>query len=131
MDIQEMRGLAYRYGKAWAAHDLDAVMALHTEDTVFQIHAPGEAEAVGAAAVRAAFAEALARSPDLRFDVVRVSFGESHFVSEYVMTGTVADRPFRCDGVDIFAVGDGLVARKDTYADSLTYERQVGTRDGA
>lgn len=126
-----MQGLAYRYGKAWAAHDLDAMMALHTEDTVFQIHAPGESEAVGAGAVRAAFEAALTRSPDLRFDRVRVSFGESHFVSEYVMSGTVAGRPFRCDGVDIFAVRDGLVAGKDTYADWLTYERQVGARDGA
>lgn len=126
MDIQEMQGLAYRYGKAWAAHDLDAMMALHTEDTVFLIHGAGGEEAVGAAAVRAAFAEALARSPDLRFQPVRVYFGEAHFVSQYVMSGTVEGKPYHCDGVDIFLVRDGLVARKDTYADWITYERQVG-----
>jgi hypothetical protein len=30
-DVQE---LAVRYGAAWAAHDLDAIMAMHTEETV-------------------------------------------------------------------------------------------------
>jgi ketosteroid isomerase-like protein len=126
MDLKSIQGLAYRYGKAWAAYDLDAVMALHTEDSVFQIHGDNGVEAVGAAAVRTAFEEALARSPDLRFEPTRVYFGETSFISQYVMSGTVAGKPFRCDGVDIFAVRDGLVARKDTYADWIVYERQVG-----
>jgi ketosteroid isomerase-like protein len=123
MDIQE---LAVQYGKAWAKHDLDAVMALHTEDTIFHVHGDNGAAATGSAAVREAIGAVLARSPDLRFERRRVYFGEAHFVSEYVMSGTVDGKPFACDGVDVIVVRDGRVSRKDTYVDSLVYARQSG-----
>ena len=122
----EMLDLAIQYGKAWAARDLDAIMALHTEDTIFQIHADDGAPATGSSAVREAFGAVLARSPDLRFERKRVSFGDAHFVSEYVMSGTVDGKHFVCDGVDVIAVKDGRVARKDSYADWVAYARQVG-----
>jgi hypothetical protein len=34
----EIQDLAARYGAAWAEHDLKAIMAMHTEDTVFHLH---------------------------------------------------------------------------------------------
>jgi len=34
--------LAIRYGAAWAAHDPDAIVALHTDDTVFHMHGGGD-----------------------------------------------------------------------------------------
>ena len=37
----ETQELAARYGAAWAAHDLDAIMAMHTNDTVFHLHGAG------------------------------------------------------------------------------------------
>ena len=39
----EIQELAVRYGAAWAEHDLDAIMAMHTEDTVFHLHGGGGA----------------------------------------------------------------------------------------
>jgi ketosteroid isomerase-like protein len=42
------------------------------------------------------------------------------------MTGSAAGSQFSVDGVDVFAVHDGRVARKDTYLDLLEYQRQVG-----
>jgi ketosteroid isomerase-like protein len=126
MDIQN---LALEYSKAWGEHDLDAIMALHSEDTVFHIHGDDGAAATGAAAVRQAIGALLAQSPDLAFEPRRVYFGDGHFVSEYVMSGTVDGKPFSCEGVDVIAVADGLVARKDTYADWLLYARQVGLPD--
>jgi hypothetical protein len=30
--------LAVAYGQAWASHDPDAIVALHTEDAVFHLH---------------------------------------------------------------------------------------------
>src|SRR5438045_4066619 len=85
----EVQDLAVRYGAAWAAHDLDAIMALHTEDTVFHLH--GNAEpAVGLAAAREAFAGAMAQWPDIRFERKRVHVGSAHFVSEYQMAATEA-----------------------------------------
>lgn len=131
MDSMDIQALAIRYGKAWAARDLDAIMALHTEDTVFQVHGDNGKAVTGAAAVREAFGTVLARQPDLHFEMRRVYFGEDHFVSEYKMSGTVDDKPFACDGVDVIAVRDGRIARKDSYADWIVYARQVGLPSGA
>src|SRR5436305_3029682 len=121
----EVQDLAVRYGAAWAAHDLDAIMALHTEDTVFHLH--GDAEpAVGLAAAREAFAGAMAQWPDIRFERKRVHVGSAHFVSEYQMAATQAGQQIVCDGVDVFSIRDGLVARKDTYLDWAAVHRQLG-----
>lgn len=52
--------------------------------------------------------------------------GDDHFVGEYVMTGTHDGQSFACDGTDVFTVSDGLVARKDSYVDWVTYQKQTG-----
>ena len=120
----EVQDLAVRYGAAWAAHDLDAITALHTLDTVFHLH--GDVEpAVGLAATREAFATAMDQWPDIRLERKRVHIGSAHFVSEYEMTATQAGRDVVCDGVDVFSVRDGLVARKDTYLDWAAVQRQT------
>jgi len=120
----EVQDLAVRYGVAWAAHDLDAIMALHTEETVFQLH--GDAEpAVGLAATREAFATAMDQWPDIRFERKRVHIGSGHFVSEYEMIASQGGHQIVCDGVDVFTVKDGLVARKDTYLDWAAVARQT------
>ena len=106
----DVENLAMRYGTAWAARDLDAIMALHTGDTVFHLHGDA-APAEGSAATRAAFAAALDQWPDLRFERKRVHIG--------------AGREIACDGVDVFSVRDGLVARKDTYLDWAAVQRQT------
>jgi ketosteroid isomerase-like protein len=121
----ETQELAARYGAAWAEHDLDAIMALHTEDTVFHLHGGGE-PALGLAATRAAFAAASAQWPDIRFDKSRVYIGDEHFVSEYQMSGSSAGTRFTCDGVDVIAVASGRISRKDTYLDWLAIQRQLG-----
>ena len=122
----ETQELAVRYGAAWAAHDLDAIMAMHTDDTVFHLHGGGE-PAIGRAATRAAFAAASAQWPDIRFEKSRVYIGDGHFVSEYQMSGSSEGKRFACDGVDVIAVEDGLIARKDTYLDWPAIQRQLGT----
>ena len=121
----ETQELAARYGAAWAAHDLDAIMAMHTDDTVFHLHGGGE-PAVGLAATRAAFAAAASQWPDIRFEKSRVYIGEGHFVSEYQMSATSDGKRITCDGVDVIAVVDGRIARKDTYLDWSAIQRQLG-----
>jgi steroid delta-isomerase-like uncharacterized protein len=116
--------LAIRYGAAWAAHDVDAIVALHTDDTVFHSHGAGD-PAEGRSAVREAIVAIFAQCPDLRFDRKRVHFGEDHIVSEYEMAGTVDGNPFACDGVDVFTLGNGRIARKDTYLDWATIQGQL------
>jgi ketosteroid isomerase-like protein len=119
-DVQD---LAVRYGATWAARELDAIMALHTEDTVFHLH--GSEPTVGASATREAFAKAIAEWGDIRFERKRVRIGSDHFVSEYEMTARKDGHRIVCDGVDVFSVRDGLVARKDTYLDWPAVQRQL------
>ena len=63
MSIETTRELAARYGAAWAEHELDAILAMHTEHTVFHLHGISE-PATGLAAARDAFAATFAQSPD-------------------------------------------------------------------
>jgi hypothetical protein len=52
--------------------------------------------------------------------------GDDHIVFEYDMSGTFDGSPFVCDGVDVIAVADGLVTRKDTYLDYIKLTEQIG-----
>jgi ketosteroid isomerase-like protein len=121
----EVRELAVRYGAAWAEHDLDAIMAMHTEDSVFHLHGGAE-PAVGLSAVREAFAAGMEQWPDIRFDRKRVHIGSGHFVSEYGMSASKDGHAIVCDGVDVFTVEGGLIARKDSYLDLAAVQRQLG-----
>lgn len=116
---------AMNYSQGWADHDPDAIVAMHTEDSVFHLHDIGP-PAEGRDAVRRLVAALLADVPDVRFELKRAHFGADHFVSEYVMSGTVEGKSFSVDGADVFTIRDGLVARKDSYLDWTSYEDQVG-----
>jgi steroid delta-isomerase-like uncharacterized protein len=137
--ITATRMLAERYGEAWNRQDLEAIMDLHTDDSVFVAHAAGTPPAEGKEAVRDAFAGYLALLPDINFDERALHVGDDHWVLESVMSGTVA-QPIEVDGealgqngarvevdcVDVIEVRDGLVASKQTYVDSLAMQRQLG-----
>jgi steroid delta-isomerase-like uncharacterized protein len=137
-EAAEIEALAERYGEAWNSGDLDAVMELHTDDAVSQAHAAGSPPAEGKAAVRAAFAAYLAQLPDIQFNPRCLRVGNGFWVMESTMTGTVAEpldaggesigragARVKVDCVDVIEVRDGLVARKDTYLDALTMQRQL------
>ena len=123
--MMDMAELADSYLEAWSSTDPEAIVAWHTADSIFHLHdiLP---PFVGREAIADAARQFFHRSPDLRFDLVRFYFGKDHFVSEYVMCGTLRGRCFECEGVDVIFVRGGLVARKDTYIDWLTYQAQTG-----
>jgi steroid delta-isomerase-like uncharacterized protein len=133
-----IEALATRYGEAWNSQDLDAIMAMHTPDCVFELHAPGSEPAVGQEAVRQAFAGFLAQLPDIHFEAVRLRTGADHWVLESVMSGTVSGaievdgrsvqapgRRIEIDFLDVIVVEAGRVARKDSYLDTLGFQSQL------
>jgi steroid delta-isomerase-like uncharacterized protein len=134
----DVTGLLDRYGAAWNGHDLDAIMAEHTPESVFHLHA-GAPEAVGSTAVREAFAATLEQWPDIHFAAEDVRIGPDHVTLRWTVTATLATpldlpdsgtaapsgRQVRFDAVDVLVIDGGRIARKDTYVDSLSLQQQL------
>jgi steroid delta-isomerase-like uncharacterized protein len=118
MAAAAIAALIARYDRAWNEHDIETVAELHADDVVFENHTAGE-RAEGAAAVRAHIAAIFAAWPDLSFRGRSLRIGDDFAVSEWTATATAADgRRLEWDGVDVFPIRDGLIARKDVYSGS-------------
>jgi uncharacterized protein (TIGR02246 family) len=116
VDADAVAALIERYNDAWNAHDLDAIDALHARDVVFENHNAGE-RAEGAEAVRAHIGRIFANWPDLRFRGRGLRAGSDFAVCEWTAEATSADGiRVEWDGVDVFPIRDGLIARKDVYS---------------
>ncbi len=136
----QIEELAGRYGDAWNAQDLDAIVAMHAPDGVFYLHAPGAAPVEGREAIREAFAGFLTQLPDIHFEPVRLRAGTDFWVLESRMSGTVSapiegvegerfEAPgtrVEVDFLDVIVVEEGLLARKDSYLDTLDFQAQLG-----
>ena len=129
-----------RYNDAWNAHDLDAIMAMHAPDMVFENHTAGE-RAEGEAA-RAHIGSIFDTWPDIEFTTRRLYVRDGLVVQEWTARATHANEMRRgdliaeptgktisWDGLDVIPFEDGLVKRKDVYSDSVSILRQVGLLD--
>ena len=127
------QGLAQSYLDAWEAHDVPAIIALHTPDSVFTSVATGR-EAVGREAVGHAITEIFVAWPDIHFNPLRMYVTPELIVAESVaeaiqavalrLGGEIVEpngRRVKFAVADILAVEDGLVKRKDSYVDALGY----------
>jgi len=116
MDIAQ---LIDRYDAAWNAQDLDAIDLMHDAQIVFENHTAGE-RAEGAAAVRDHIAMIFGRWPTLRFERRALRCGHDFAVSEWTARATHPEdgRRLEWEGVDVFPLRDGLIARKDVYSAS-------------
>lgn len=110
--------IVHRFNAAFNHHDVGALMALMTEDCVFEnTYPPPDGERfVGQAAVRAAFERFFRQSPHAAFE-----FGDPFATTDRVCVlwtyrWTEADgRPGHVRGVDVFRIQDGKVAEKLSY----------------
>jgi steroid delta-isomerase-like uncharacterized protein len=129
-----------RYNEAWNAHDLDAIMAMHAPDMVFENHTAGES-AEGEEA-RAHIGSIFETWPDIHFTSRRLYVREGLVVQEWTAAATHANTMRRgnlvaeptgngveWEGIDSIPFEDGLVKRKDVYSDSVSILRQVGLID--
>jgi steroid delta-isomerase-like uncharacterized protein len=129
-----------RYNEAWNAHDLDAIMAMHAPDMVFDNHTAGES-ASGEEA-RGHIGSIFETWPDIEFTTRRLYVREDLVVQEWTASATHAKTMRRgdlvaeptgnrvtWDGLDVIPFEDGLIKRKDVYSDSVSILRQVGLLD--
>lgn len=107
-----------RFNEAFNAHDVDAIMALMTDDVVFDNTAPppdGE-RFEGQAAVRGVWEKLFAASPRAWFDTEElVAIGDRCVVRwRYTFDSDEPDGG-HVRGVDLFRVREGKVAEKLSY----------------
>ena len=102
-----------RFNDAFNRHDVDEVMALMTEDVVFEntSPAPDGERYVGQAAVRAFWERFFAGSPRAHFDAEDIFTAADRAVVRWRYSWGHG----HIRGVDIFRVSDGKVAEKLSY----------------
>jgi ketosteroid isomerase-like protein len=117
MDPSDVTELIGRYNDAWNSQDLDTIHALHHPEIVFDNHTAGE-RAEGADAVREHIGAIFGNNPDMRFTTRSLQAGDDFAVCEWTLNVTKDGRALEWDGVDVFPIRDGLIARKDVYSTS-------------
>ncbi len=126
------------YNKAWNDHDVEAILALHTEDSVFENHTSG-GQASGKAAIRGILEGVFAAFPDIRFEARRSYVRDGVVTQEWTASGTLAvpftrggatvqptGRKVSWHGVDVIPFDGKRVARKDVYVDSMSLLKALG-----
>lgn len=92
-------GFMKRFMGAWNAHDVDAIMALMTDDCVFEPSFGPDPWGVR-----------------YRGEELGHLVGDDHAVVEWVTTGTPADgKPFTVHGCDILTLRNGKISAKRSY----------------
>jgi steroid delta-isomerase-like uncharacterized protein len=135
-----LRAVIERYNAAWNRHDVDAIVALHAADMVFDNHTAGEV--AKGPEVREHIAGIFAAWPDIAFRIRRLYVRDDLVVQEWTASATHARELRRGDlvapasgrrvqwkGLDVIPFDNGRIKRKDVYSDSIAILRQVGLFD--
>jgi steroid delta-isomerase-like uncharacterized protein len=134
----ELQQFIDRYNGAWNDHDVDAIVQMHTDDSVFENHTTGDVN-VGREAIKSAIRGIFTVFPDLNFETRRQYLRDDLVVQEWTARGTHLGKMNRAGleveptgqgveyrGMDVIPIENGLVARKDVYSDGVTLLRQLG-----
>jgi len=117
LETEATRNTVTRFNEAFNRHDVDAVMALMTEDCLFDSTRPppdGE-RLVGQAQVRKFWEEFVQRSPHARFETEEVVAAGDRCVVRWSYHWVRDGKPGRVRGIDLFRVREGRVAEKLSY----------------
>jgi len=126
-------GVVTDYFAALARRDVEAMAALWAPDG--DEHIAGQVDAVGPSGVRDYFTEFFAAFPDFALEVRSTVTEGDRSAVHWTATGThlgslwgVAATGARVtfEGIDLLRVKDGLIARNDAVADTLSIARQLG-----
>ena len=107
-----------RFNEAFNRHDVEGIMALMTNDVVFENTSPRpDGERIdGQESVRGFWEQFFASSPNARFDTEDIFAGGNRCAVRWIYNWIDADgKPGHVRGVDVFRVRDGKVAEKLSY----------------
>ena len=114
---QATRSTIDRFNQVFNLHDVDALAALLTEDTVFEdtSPAPDGRRIEGKAAVAEFWRRWFECNPDARFEAEDLIASGSRATVLWVYHKMRNGQPWHLRGVDVFTVRDGKVAAKLAY----------------
>lgn len=115
---EETLSVIDRFNEAFNRHDVDAVMALMTDDVIFDSTGPAPDGEIfeGAAAVRGFWERFFGSTPGAFFDAEDVYAGGDRATVRWRFTfDKAAPDNGHVRGVDVFKVRDGKVAEKLCY----------------
>jgi len=106
-----------RFNEAFNRHDVDALAALLTDDTVFEdtSPAPDGRRVEGKARVVTFWREWFIRNPDARFEAEDTIVTGNRATVLWVYRKMRNGQPWHLRGVDIFTVRNGKIAAKLAY----------------
>jgi steroid delta-isomerase-like uncharacterized protein len=107
------------FADAFNRHDVGAIMAMMTDDVVFEASAGPEVKGAvhrGRDAVARAFGEVFEAFPDARWSNPTHFIAGDRGVSEWVFSGTRRDGTrIEVQGCDVFTFRDGRISVKNSY----------------
>jgi len=108
-----------RFNTVWNGHDLDGILAMMTDDVVFEASFgkdPWGVRVVGQAAVREFLEDMFRRIPDVRWDEIRHFACPELAVVEWLTTGTpCGGTRYEVQGCDVLALRNGKISAKRSY----------------
>ena len=106
-------GVVQKFNEAWGAHDLDATLAMMTDDARFESTGPfpDGTVCIGHDAIRAAWADIFANTSSRFIEEETLAAGHDAVVFRW--TYDWGDGHIR--GIDLFRVRDGKVSEKLSY----------------
>jgi ketosteroid isomerase-like protein len=106
-----------RFNDAFNRHDIDAVAALLTDDTVFEDTSPPPdgRRIEGKAAVVAHWRQWFARNAGAQFEAEEMIVTGDRAVVRWVYRKARDGQPWHLRGIDVFTVREGKVAAKLAY----------------
>ncbi len=129
-ETTDIQAALQSYGAAWASRDVDRIVNLHTEDSVFRLFVDGVPVARGQEEIAQQFSAILASNPTYQSRIENVRVGPGFAVLEYrirmdadtavhlgARTFAPTGETFEVDAIDVLEFDGGLVARKHTFVD--------------
>ena len=122
------------WAAAWSSHDIDKLLALFTDDCVYEDVTFGVVTR-GKTELRGFAHGALAAVPDFKMELSSRAAADSHGAMEWVMSGThkgdfpglpATGKRFSVRGASIVELQAGKIRRVSDYWDAVGFMRQVG-----
>jgi steroid delta-isomerase-like uncharacterized protein len=134
MATSDLERMLDDWATAWSSHDPERVLALFTDDCVFEDVTFGVLTR-GKDDLRTFASGAFAAVPDIKFELTSRFAAGQWAAIEWVMSGThkgdfpgmpATGKPISVRGSSIFELEAGKIRRESDYWDAATFMKQVG-----